>query len=72
MTNFYTTTDNVDIRNKQIGVHSDQDAREFCIGVNHAGTKASVHTASQIAEIIERALNAAIESGELTLTKKGK
>jgi len=57
-TYYYVNTDTRDIDNKQIGVHcTDTINREFCIGVNHSGTKESVKEATRIAKIIAKALN---------------
>lgn len=55
---YYVNTDTIDIRNKQIGVHSlNSNNREYCIGINHKGTNASVEEATRIANSIADALN---------------
>ena len=55
--NFYSNTDTVDIDNKQIGVSSGGNNREFCIGVNHSGTKESVKFATQLSKVCAEACN---------------
>lgn len=54
---YYVNTDTVDIRNKQIGIHTVNGGpnREFCAGVNHSGTKESVTEATRIAKIMAAA-----------------
>ena len=55
---YYVNTDTRDIDHKQIGIHcTDTVNREFCIGVNHHGTRESVKEATRIAKIIAKALN---------------
>lgn len=50
---FYVNTDTVDISNKQIGIsYQNTIAREFCAGVNHKGTRESVHEATRIARLM--------------------
>ena len=52
---FYVNTDTVDIQNKQIGISSGRDNREFSIGVNHLRTKESVKEATRIARLLAKA-----------------
>lgn len=53
---FSVNTDTVDIDRRQIGIHAVETvAREYCAGVNHAGTKESVRRATDIARVMAAA-----------------
>lgn len=66
-TKWYVNTDTVDIANRQIGIHSSRDKREFCVGVNHLGTKESVSNATKVALRVAIALNTKTYTGEQVL-----
>ena len=55
--NFYVNTDTVDMDNKQIGISSGGNDREFAIGVNHHGSQESVAKATEIAKVLADAAN---------------
>lgn len=70
---FEIDTDTVDDAAKSIGVAGPgYSSRGLCIQIRHNRSTRLVRTAKTMAEIIERALNEAVERGELVLPTVGK